>query len=286
MDKVEAIPHRIFAESDYLIINPLRVESAEWEDLSARSLAPSSLSHHSHLLPILVSIRELPPGRRIELLERSEKSLRNGLGSLWCCALKSAAQAEQVISHLSRQLVLRTPHGAKYLLRYHDPLVFRHLVRILSRGQLAGLMGPVSVWSWRDEGKGVWYEVRSPEGSPKKLESEQWGAIHRITLVNSVLRDAERAGLGSSDDTELVRSIDLALAQAIENWQLTDFDDQCRWALHSIKYGADWVLSETVSDLIDRVRRNEGSYCVLSEEVLSVITTRAFFKGMEGIRNA
>lgn len=286
LDKVEVVPHRIFTESDYLIINPLQVESAEWEDLSTRALAPGSLSHHSHLLPRLASIRELSPERRIGLLERDEKSVRDGSGSLWCCALKSQALAEQMISHLSRQFVVRTPHGSKYLLRYHDPSVFRHLVRILNQGQLAGLMGPVSVWSWRDASRGIWYEVRCPKGSPQQLENEQWGAIHRIGLVNSVLRDVERAGLGCSDDPELVRSVDFAIQQAIEKWKLIDVDDQCRWALHSIAYGADWMLGEAAAALMDRVKRGEGSYCALFEDVLPLMVERASINKLEGTRNA
>ncbi|WP_137189652.1 DUF4123 domain-containing protein [Stenotrophomonas rhizophila] len=281
-----AIPHRIFLESQYLIVNPMQVDPREWSQLESVSIVSTRLKHEAHMMPRLVSLDKLPLERKLELLDRNELSIAKGNGALWSCALRSDSSLDETAGHLARAQVLRTPHGQYFLLRHHDPRVFRHLIWMLRASQLAALMGPISVWSWLDADSGQWQQVARPQDrSGGGLVAQEWGGINRIGLVNAVLRDVRKARMDVALDESLYRQIDSALKRAIEIEGLGDAEDQRLYALHCIHYGDAWSERADVQAVLTRVKSGDGSYYALSVECTSLGASGALEK-TEGNRHA
>lgn len=280
------MPHRVFMEAEYLIVNPMQVDACEWKQLESISIAPRRLKHEAHMLPRLVAIQDLKREHKVELLDRNELALKNGGNALWSCALKSGASFESTAAHLAKVQVLKTPHGQHFLLRCHDPRVFRHLIWILEPHQLALLMGPIEIWSWMDSDTLRWYQTPRPSDVlGGRLTGREWGGINRIGLLNATLRDLQRIRADVALDQVLFRQIDAALEQAIEVEGLSDSEDQCLYAQHCIFHGDAWSSRPDVKAVLQRVRNGESSYYSLSSECTSSGAQSAF-EHMEGNRHA
>jgi len=281
--EVEVIPHRIFMNSQYLIVNPLKTDSKLWKGLGAVTLAPKKLKHQQHLLPHVVPLEALSTDQRLKLLDEHDRTITTGGGSLWSCAIKSAATLDDLTVHLARNMIVQTPHGKQFLLRYFDSRVFRHLLWIFSPGQFASFMGPISEWYWVDpERSEVWQESRPSRcEATSALSSDQWGALNRIGLLNRTLSDLQRGGVEVKHDVELYRHVDALLADAIEVEGLVDSEDQCLYTLHCVKYGEHWGKLREVKSILERVRSGAGSYFALSSELASQGASSALEK-LEG----
>lgn len=245
----------------------MQFDCIEWGALESLSIAPVRLAHQAHLLPRVVRIAGLSIERRLQLLDQNEMALAMGERELWSCALQTTVSLEEIAAHLAGNLVLTTPHGQHFLLRFFDPRVFRHLIWILKPGQLASLMGPVVTWSWMDiEGDG-WQSAEPAEApSAARLTPEQWGAINRIGLTNAVLRDVKRARMDVAFNEELYRRVDSVLKGAIEVEGLKDAGDQRLYAFHCVQRGNQWQNDRAVKSLLGQVRKGAGSYRALSSE--------------------
>jgi len=256
-----AIPHRVFLDCDFAIINPLQVDPSEWAGLDCLPIVPKGLDAHEAMLPRLAVLREVSHQNRLALLTQAEAHQRTDAMPLLSALLVSVATPAQLVSHLARQMVLKTPFRASFLLRYYDPLVFRHLRWIFNARQMAAFLGPVETWHYAILDTPYWHRQCVPgclaEMKPR-LDKEQWGRLHRIGLINAVVKKATRASLLLCEDTALFLKIDGYLKMAIEEAGLTEAGDQQCYALQALKFGPEYLVE---AKTVQRVARSK-SECV------------------------
>lgn len=190
------LDHRRLLAHDYALINPLQVDSQFWADLPVESLAPSG-AVDAGLYPLLLEFARLPVDRRIDLLDREGAHRRHSRKPFFSALLRASGTCKELAAHLQRQMVLEGPAPKRdpVLLRYHDPVVFRHLLWVLEPGQRSALMGGVTHWSWCDPQYG-WqqYERENARYSTRRmLDQAQWDSLKRIGLLNRSLQHWTRS---------------------------------------------------------------------------------------------
>ena len=188
---VESLPVEWLTKYSYALLNPLNVEQDDWKGLPAIPLAPTKAKMRPHVLPQLISLKELSHDDRKTIFERILRYQKRGV-SYFCALLASHATADDVAAHLKHHLVQRRPGDPRHWwLRYYDPHVFRHFSWIFEPEQVDRLLGPITEWVWPDE-KGQWYcRSHRPymEASIFHLmpTSSQWKRIDNVVEVNRMI---------------------------------------------------------------------------------------------------
>lgn len=251
-------------------MNPIQVDSSVWGSLDWISVAPPKLLQQQHLLPRIIRLAGLSDERRLQLLEAHCQLLAKEGRILWSCVLQTDASLESVAMQMARNMVLTTPHGQKFLLRFFDPRVFRHLIWIFTPRQMASFVGQIAAWYWVDVETKDWRRTIPSHDEPaERLSAEQWGSLHRIGLLNLTLADIRRMGSVVEHDEKLYRDIDAGLRRAIEVEGLVDAEDQRLYAVHCLQHGIQWGERPEVRSVLKRVRSGAGSYFALSTEIKS-----------------
>lgn len=158
--------------------------------------------------PMLVRLgfADLP---RIEsLLERALLEAQRGHPTRYVCAfLFSAHPLARIARHLSAQLDARIESVGNVYLRYFDPRVWPHMMRLATPEQRRNLFGEVDAWLAVD-----WHarlETYLPPPSSehadepttrKEYSLEQWRQIERIETLNLCLQQLKRSGISALPD--------------------------------------------------------------------------------------
>ncbi|MCE7032254.1 DUF4123 domain-containing protein [Lysobacter sp. GX 14042] len=196
------LTHRLFLAQDYAVINPLQVGAEGYVGLAVVRVLPAGLERHERMMPLLAELRGLPEGRRMELLERAERWSNEHDLPLFSALLACPAEASRLVFHLRRRMVLRKPDGSSAWLRFHDPRVFRHLRWLLTPAQMAGLMGPVTAWTWYDPLRAQWHGHGRPPPDPHaglSLSPAQWRSLEQLGALTRRLGELADEG-GDTDD--------------------------------------------------------------------------------------
>lgn len=218
---MRGLTRRLFLTQDYAVINPLQVGAEDYDDLDVVRLLPAGLERHEHMMPLLVELRGLPEGSRIELLERVDHWSSEHDMPLFSALLACPAEMSRLVFHLRRRMVLRRPGGNSAWLRFHDPRVFQHLRWLLTPAQMASLMGPVTAWTWYDPLRACWQEQECPQTDPRarlSLSPSQWQALEQFEALTRRLGELADEGEDADDAlarrllNELVRARDAGFA--------------------------------------------------------------------------
>ncbi|MGQ4660615.1 DUF4123 domain-containing protein [Lysobacter sp. F6437] len=222
------IDHRQLAAHAFAILNPLQVGRSEWADLPITALIPPALSAKAAAMPLLLDLAQLDEPQRIALLIRADAWDRHHDAPFFSLLLQTDASAERVAAHLTGKLLHTAPDGAKIVLRWHDPRVFRHFCWLLTDAQLRRLGGPVTAWTWRDISL-EWHTHRVPSGvdiiARLQLSAEQWAVIGRIGVLNRTLAQLQRNAHHLVVDDEACRRIDGYLQHAYDVHEFIDEAD-------------------------------------------------------------
>lgn len=158
--------------------------------------------------PMLVRLdfADLP---RIEsLLERALLEARQGHPTRYVCAfLFSPSPLARIARHLSAHLDARIESVGNVYLRYFDPRVWPHMMRLATLEQRRNLFGEIDAWLAVD-----WHAQLETYGPPqlpeqadvratrKEYSLEQWRQIERIETINLCLQQLKRSGISALPD--------------------------------------------------------------------------------------
>lgn len=162
---------------------------------------------------MLIDERNLIPERRTEPFP-------------FCGWIYSHYPLESLVEHLAEQRIIKRKFGKPSLFRYQDSRVLERLVAILTKDQMANLLGPVEAWWFFDSTRKLInisnLNVRS-KGVRTLLTTSQWDALKRIGMVNRFI-DLWR-NLTFSDKQEVsVADIDAIISTAHENGFFSEED--------------------------------------------------------------
>nr|WP_267957630.1 DUF4123 domain-containing protein [Halomonas zhangzhouensis] len=250
-------------ECAYAVLNPLVVDTADWDDLPSEPLVTGNVDVRPHLLPQLIHLAELPAETRLALAERIEQHRQRGV-ALFCALLDSRSPAERVAQHLKLHLEQRRPGDKRrWWLRFYDPCVFRHLCWQLDADRMDRLLGPIDAWYWPDA-QGHWHCRRhrsdQPSGVPHLLlDRAQWARIDRLALLNRTLDVLELAEPELEQDETLWRWVD-ALLERAERQPLPDEDDRQRYVEQAVRFHPQIHTHPTIHARLERVREQGISY--------------------------
>lgn len=257
-----AFSHRWLSDFAYALLNPLRLEREEWEDLPLTRLAPPGLKVQAEFMPLLLSFRDLTAPQRAILLSRIEAREQQG-DSYLCGLLNSDAENSVLSAHLSRLLVrTRQDNGQRYLLRYYDPRVMRHLQWLLTDKQHVAFCGPISVWSW--PASSGWNTSRrlaqySP-GQQLVLRPHQWATLERLALINRALTELEILAPDLPQNDALFQRLDAALVQASTELALTDSEEWLFCAIQSVRFHPQIHHHPQLLERLGQAATKRGSY--------------------------
>jgi len=227
------------------------------------SLEPSGLALPAGVCPHLVVLDGVDAALRLALLDELEHLHVEGELRGLLALLGSSESGERVAAHLRSVMLRRKPGSTRYWLRLHDPRVFMHFPRILDSLQLRDLMGPISVWWWRDPDLNRWGSIDRPAeaGQPGQGWTErQWDAVFRIELVNRVALDVVRAAPQMAAHPDLHERADVALRRAIELEALVVPEDQQAFAVDQVIHGEALFAHPEMQRCLRDVRENGATY--------------------------
>ncbi|MDR2871407.1 MAG: DUF4123 domain-containing protein [Xanthomonadaceae bacterium] len=268
LDVSGVLDHRWLLAHRYALVNPLQVDKSDWQDLPAMPIAPPPLHAQASLLPQLICLDAMPPEERIGLLDRVERWQRRGI-AFFCALLKSGADERSVAGHLGRRLMLRRPGGGRFLFRYCDPCVFRHLDWLLNSSQRNALLGPVQVWGWPD-GDGRWRRMFKGEATDEALPltAQQWQSLEQMPLINRCLDELPMQEPGHTRNAILARRIDALLSQAHDVHGLESDEDRLLFAKQAIRFHPQIHRHPALDERLRRLHEEPGlKYCTICDDL-------------------
>lgn len=224
-----SLDHRTLQDYDYILINPLQVDAATWNDLPTVPVVPEPFKTQPHLFPVLLELGKLEFTARIGLLDRAETWARTNDTPWFSALLASAAPADRLRMHLGRRMALHQREGHDNYFRFHDPRTFQHLHWILDAEQMDRLLGPVKAWAWQDStGQLVSYVRNFEEDSviPLKLSQEQQATLLRLGDINENLRRLARKAPQRLGDATLAQQVNKLLIEAWTEHRMSDPADR------------------------------------------------------------
>ena len=263
-DAMGGLHHRLLAEHDFGLINPLQMEPEFWQDLDSVPIVPVAMRGQEHLMPRLVQIRGLETSKKVDLLERSDALFSLRQRPLFSALLNSKREFGSVRQWIAGMLIQRVPGVGEVFFRFHDPRVFAHLPRILGPGRVSCLLGPVIGWCYHNHLSGKWQTFHKEQRDGTAAFSIKVGseldAILRLPWVNKcAVRSVERTAAAESVD-ELVKHIASSVNRAIDEEKLSDPDDIMLFVDHCIKYGNELHSHDAMRRLLESVRSENASY--------------------------
>lgn len=256
------LDHRRFLAQDYAIINPLQVGKNEYADLEFCRLLPKGLERHQRMMPILLHLSGIPDNKRLDLLERADRWLRDRHMPMFSALFTSARAPDQVRSSLITRMVISDDNGKRVWLRFHDPRVFRHLSWLLRKEQLALLMGPAETWLGFDPLSREWHHWDRPLGVGPlsrrlRFDAGQWRAVEQLEILNSCLRDLFEEGEDCSDLA--ARELLDGLLESQQQGLSEDFDKKL-FARQHRAYGPGLHTLPAIAHRLQQVREQTATY--------------------------
>lgn len=253
--------HRLLFAHDYALINPLQIEASAWESWPAKPIAVPQLGTQSLALPRLLNLRVLSDAESTTLYEQVLQWEKANPDRPFFTALFAADLSEErVLNRLGSRFLYRRSPQEHVLLRWYDPRVFCHLLWLLDERQLAQLLGPVRVWSWRDAA-GVWHQYEPAAipatFAPFRPSPAQWATLGRLGVLNRIL-----VYLASEYPSLQVKpaQAEQFLAQAYETWDMEDESDCRLFVEQALCIHPDIHQHPAMRERLQQVQRRECSY--------------------------
>lgn len=240
--------------------------------LRSNLLQVPGLEAQEHFMPRLVDLRALSTEQTGGVLEWIDRMLAERQHPGVEMFLEAPIDFDRLLVHLrTRQLIER--RGERGWLRWHDPHVWVHLLRVMQPDQLKTLFGPVDRWHLLLAGQ--WWSVQidaSESGSTTAawpdLTSEQWDALLRLGPVNRALAQlgwtslraviehsahmdahVQRAGIRHG----LVRQTDLARYAVLAAPLRLDFDEHSSLAQVMVRNRSGAARDDDDANLMDEL---------------------------------
>lgn len=259
---MSSLNYRALDEHDFAVINPLQVSSSQWQDLWSVSVVPASLQSQGHLMPMLVELRAMAKDARSMLFARAEAWDSAHDEPYFSALMRTSATNPQLASHLRARFIARNPAGGTCWLRFHDPRVFQHLLWILTPGQIQGLLGPVTLWTWRDV-QGRWHarsrDDRAEAKSPQ-LSAAQWDTLGRIGLLNRTLLRLARKYPALVMDDAFAQRVERLLAESFVRHGLKDEADRRLYVEQIIRFHPSIHQHPSLENRLAMARAGECTY--------------------------
>lgn len=255
--------HRSFLAQTHAIIDPTQVAAACFADLPAEPLEPAELKGCLRQPPLLVALDTLSWERRLDVLDRAERHLRERGRPLFCTLL-ACNDASGLRGHLRHLMGLWRPGKGRVWFRVHDPRVFRHLRWLLTPAQMAEVMGPVHAWTWHEPLGGTWRTHHRPDAHAPfglLLQPDQWQGLEQMGVINACLRDLvnDPATGGRSTLRALMEGVLEARDAGLE-----DVRDLSLYARQRLQHGPGFRHRPDVAARLARLRGEGMSYAMAS----------------------
>ncbi len=255
--------HRSFLAQTHAIIDPTQVSAACFADLPAEPLEPSELKGCLRQPPLLVALDTLSWERRLDVLDRAERHLRERgrplFGTLLACD-----DASGLRGHLRHLMGLWRPGKGRVWFRVHDPRVFRHLRWLLTPAQMAEVMGPVHAWTWHEPLGGTWRTHHRPDAHAPfglLLQPDQWQGLEQMGVINACLRDLVDAPATAASSP--LRALMEGVLEA-RDAGLEDVRDLSLYARQRLQHGPGFRHRPDVAARLARLRGEGMSYAMAS----------------------
>lgn len=237
--------------------------------LPLKPIVPHELRGNLDILPSLLRIEPDAPWFE-ELVDNLEEVAQGREDKrLISCLLDAPSDTKRDEDILMMQLtsrVLAYSHSTRrFLMRFYDPRVFPHLLRILRPVQLITLFGPIRTLSFLYGEECISHvppEVAPGESIPAfwhvKPEQREW--IDRIQWMNEVAGWYQMK-YGDWPDyaayAKTLAQIETAMSDATRLYGLTVLCDYQEFAWHSLQYGENFHLHLRMQDLLQELPLHE-----------------------------
>jgi hypothetical protein len=254
----------LLAQHNYAIIDRALLEDeSEIDGLPVEPLVPHEMRGDVGILPMLLPLEAEAP--YIKTLIETFEAADFGLGRypFTCLLTAPGVTPSRMKAHLTARLVLHSPRGGKDLLRYYDPRVFPHLVRILTPEQLRALYGPIQAWTFIFQQ--AWQSLSVPEVAGIVpgfwvVDDEQHAQLNRVIQLNTVLSTRQdkpdRAWVSLAEYSDAAQTADAALKTAQTHYRLSEADSAV-FALHALEYGEQFHRHPRIQPLLRAARQNK-----------------------------
>lgn len=208
-------------------------------DLDTQVIVPEPFRAQPELFPVLLGLKGLDAKQRTHLFEYATAWELDANVPYFSALLDSASSGALIAAHLARRMVVFRPDGGQDVLRFYDPLVFRHLRWLFTSKQLDSLLGPIQGWNWR-EPNGTWRSYRREAAHasvpPLLLKPDQWPTLERLGEINLTLNHLARVAPELSNDDLLARRIDMLLADASLQHRMENRLDRCLYVEQAVRF--------------------------------------------------
>lgn len=180
-------------------------------------------------------------------------------------ATPAPVSADEVATHLSRQVLQVDDRGKTCALRFQDSRALALLWPVLTLMQKETLLGPVKTWHAFDAGA----RLAAYAGLyPKMLDDlsfkpQQWSAIRRHGLVNRALA-LHIAAIGHQPEPETV-DVAVSAAARAEQYGLVERDDKLAFIGHALSWHPHFDAHPRVQEVLRNVSPDEFYVAGMSE---------------------
>jgi hypothetical protein len=223
---------RLLKDHDYSLV------AAEDADLLPKqipmiSLAVGAMAPNRDLLPYLIDLKALDDTVRLNLLVYMQDQLDQGDNPVIKSLIKTRYDTSQIKSYFAKAQVCKNKDNDTAWLRIHDPRVWIHLERSLTKNIFLAFMSPVQRWTifyddeWISHNFDELLDSSMPKFSPT-VNHTAWKALGRIGLVN---RSLQRLELSSYQQAvKYSATLDSAVERGQSRHQLESIDDIVEYA--------------------------------------------------------
>jgi hypothetical protein len=266
-------PEELLCQHNYGLVDRSALREEAWHKaLPLIPIVPKMLRSDEEKMPALLPFD--PNESYMALLaDNLEQAAKAPSKHLFCCMLDVMPNVSQshLLQHLKRHLVLTCMHGPiwnRYFLRYYDPRVMPHLVRIFRPAQIRSLLGVVTKWTIRFQRE--WIALPLPDEGPARsfwgVDTEQESRIKRILTLNRVLTNwKEQRGspwANYEEYTDAIDYVEKAVDCAQKRYGIYDEDEISLFAFHALKHGCEFHFHSIIQTHLSRMQRGKYSRTV------------------------
>jgi hypothetical protein len=192
------------------------------------SLAVGAMAPNRDLLPYLIDLKALDDTVGLNLLVYMQDQVDQGDNPVIKSLIKTRYDTSQIKSYFAKAQVCKNKNNETAWLRIHDPKVWIHLERSLTKNVFHALMSPVQTWTifYDDEWISHNFDELSESSKPRfssTVDHSAWNALGRIGLVNRSLQRLELSGYQQAVKYSAI--LDSAVERGQSRHQLQRIDD-------------------------------------------------------------
>jgi len=289
LDTEYASEESLLARHDFMLIDRGAYDDTEWEEVGTDHavvpLVPSILKDDADKTPVMLALKSLSEPQKYGLCDLLHIARESGNEFRFPACLLSAPGVESEImqSHLKQRLVADS-HRGRIFLRFYDPRVFPHLLRVLAPQRLLALFGPILEWTILFEGE--WTGFTSPETDVTMqrywaLEKKEADIVLDVIAPTNTVLMRWRMKQGRFFDREEFDELSMKIGRALKvgsSYGFRSRDDLSTFALQTLEYGEGFYHHPAIKKILEIFRGDnqdgasyEGETAMLDKRVWSEI---------------